>query len=210
MITRYSALASAWLAVPLAALLVAGCNGSPAGPSGPPPQTYAVPVVVAQLDPTNSMKIWPFGIAGGDHPNGHPGIDFFVVTGGDVLADSRGTVAEVTSSVYPGEMSIGVRHGDGWKSFYTGFFQSIKVAAGQSVAAGQVLATAAPFGLGSTGPASYHWGIIAEDTRQAACPADFLSPDDRARLQALLDQSSYPDKDRYPLLCNPCPPGGCR
>ena len=32
---------------------------------------------------------------------------------------------------------------------------------------------------------------------------------DRAAMQPLLDESTYVEQARFPLLCNPCPAGGC-
>ena len=193
-----------------AALSVTGCHHSDLAPSTLSLDTYSAPFRLSQVDGSGGMKVWPYGVSGGDHPNGHPGIDFFLAVGADVLADANGTVSDVSSSMYPGEKSIAVSHGDGWRSYFTGYFQDIVVVRGTSVSAGQLLGHAAPFG-GGAGAASYHWGVV-EDTRAGnpRCPADFLRPADRQVVQRMLDESNYPEKERFPLLCNPCGAGGCR
>lgn len=194
------------------ALFVAAGCGHPASPSSSPASaaaSFGLPVNLSQIDPGNSMKVWPYGVQGGDHPNGHPGLDFMLVIGADVRADQSGTISQISSSTYAGETGIDITHADGWTTYITGFFQTISVAKGQKVSQGQVIATAAPFGLGSTGSASFHWQIV-DSSKRAYCPADFLPADLRAQVQQLLDQSSYPNKDQFPALCNPCPAGGCR
>lgn len=193
----------------LAALM--SCGG-PMAPSSTPGQasfvaSYVAPVRGTQLDPASAMKVWPFGVPGGDHPAGHPGIDFFLVLGADVMADQSGTISNITESVYAGESGIDVQHNDGYTSYITGFFQQLLVTKGQKVSAGQVIATAAPFG--GSGPASFHWGIV-DNNKNVYCPADFLPADVRAAMQTWLDQSSYDNKSAYPKLCNPCPSSGCR
>jgi murein DD-endopeptidase MepM/ murein hydrolase activator NlpD len=190
---------------------LASCGG-PTAPSSTPggasfTASYVAPMRANQLDPASAMKVWPYGVPGGDHPNGHPGIDFFLVLGADVLADQSGTVSNISASVYAGEQGIDLQHSDGYTSYITGFFQQVLVTKGQKVSQGQLIAKAAPFG--GAGPASFHWGVV-DNTKAVYCPADFLPADVRATMQAWLDQSTYDNKAAYQSLCNPCPAGGCR
>lgn len=190
---------------------LAACGG-PTAPSSAPGSasftaSYVAPMRASQLDPASAMKVWPFGVPGGDHPNGHPGIDFFLQVGADVLADQSGTITNVNASFYAGEVGIDLQHGDGYTTYLTGFYQQVLVSKGQKVSQGQVIAKAAPFG--GSGPASFHWGIV-DTAKTVYCPADFLPADVRATMQAWLDQSTYDNKAAYPSLCNPCPPSGCR
>ena len=185
--------------------LAAGC-GKLLGPSSSSPAVaghdFQLPISMSQIDPSTDTAIWPYGAKGNEHPAGHPGIDFLLIPGGDVLADQSGTVSEISQNA-GGEKGVVVRHGDGWLSYYTGNFLSLSVSTGQSVTAGQLIGKAAQFG--GIGPASWHWGIADENSKQTSCPADFLDTTARAQLQALLDRSAVPGKDQTPLLCNPCP-----
>ena len=191
------------------AVTIGACGGAPTAPTDVAFSKYGLPVNLSQIDTTSSMLLWPYGVQGGDHPNGHPGIDFTLQVGADVLADQSGKVIDITNSVFAGEVGITVRHEDGWKSFFTGFFQTVIVSKGQSVSRGQVIAKVDRWN--GAGAASYHWGIAVDDKSEAvSCPGEFVSADDRAAMQRLLDNSSFPDKARYPLVCNPCPAGGCR
>ena len=192
----------------LAGLALTGCSG-PTSPSSQDFAKYNLPINLSQVDVASPLKLWPYGVQGGDHPNGHPGIDLTLVVGGDVIADQKGTVIDVATSVNPGERGITVRHGDGWKSYFTGFFQGINVTKGQSISQGQVLGRVDRFN--GNGIAAFHWGVARDDSsEQVSCPAEFVSAQSRAALQQLLDQSTYPEKARFPLLCNACPAGGCR
>jgi len=198
----------------IVALAVASACKGPAAPSTAPgaagfSPNFSAPISFAQIDQTASMTIWPFGVQAGDHPNGHPGIDFFLIVGANVLADAAGTISDISNSYYAGEVGINIRHADGYTTYITGYFESIKVTKGQAVTQGQVIATAARWGTTTTGPASFHWGIV-DASQKAYCPADFVPADVRAQMQALLDQSSFPEKPQFPLLCNACPAGGCR
>jgi hypothetical protein len=187
--------------------LLTACGGpNPTTPSGS--ENFILPVRLSQIDDSAEMKIWPYGVPGGDHPHGHPGIDFTLIVGADILADQDGKVTAVSASVYPGEIGITIRHDGGWSSYLTGFYQTVNVTEGERVVQWQVVGTIDHFGDPSA-PASIHWGIVNRD-RTAFCPADFVSSDLRAQLQQLLDQSQYLEKVQYPLLCNPCPADGCR
>lgn len=68
-------------------------------PTDPTFSKYALPISLSEIDTTSPMKLWPYGVQGGDHPSGHPGIDFVLVVGGSVLADQKGTIIDVASSV---------------------------------------------------------------------------------------------------------------
>lgn len=198
------------LALLIVGLGVCGCGG-PTSPTDLAFVRYALPINLSEIDPASPLKLWPYGVQGGSHPNGHPGIDFFLVVGGSVLADQKGMIIDVANSVSPGEIGITLRHDDGWKSYFTGYYTSVAVSKGQSVSQGQVLGRIARFGFAGDGLASFHWGIARNDSaEQVSCPVEFVSPDTRATMQKLLNESTYVEKARFPLLCNPCPAGGCR
>jgi murein DD-endopeptidase MepM/ murein hydrolase activator NlpD len=111
--------------------------------------------------------------------------------------------------VNAGEIGITLRHDDGWQSYFTGFYQSVSVSKGQSVSQGHVLGKIDRFN--GSGMAGFHWGVARDNSsEQVSCPADFVSADARSAMQQLLDQSTFPEKARFPLLCNACPAGGCR
>jgi hypothetical protein len=160
------------------------------------PETAAHPMTLP-VEYSRVKSIWPFGVKGGDHPEGHPGIDFEADTGTPILAAAAGMVTWIGNSVYPGEKSITVHNGD-YDTYYTGYFTTVKVSAGAQVIQGQTLAE---MDLWPGTKAGFpHFGVNRSGTD--LCPYDVMDDSSKAQLIELLNKSDYPEKGKYPLICN--------
>jgi len=164
------------------------------------------------------IGFWPFGVKGGEHPEGHPGFDFEARVGAPIYAVGDGSVGFVGPSGHHGGMTISIGHMTGSEpldTFYTGSITNIRVKKGSAVKQGDVIAdfdSAEPLGMPS-GISTFHFGVakqISRDRREEVCPADYFSAKAKKEVEALHRASKYQERNTFPLLCNPCPPSGCR
>lgn len=195
-----------------ALLLFFGCSAHAAEDFPAEPQ-FILPVRESDVV-FRSKGIWPFGARGGEHPDGHPGIDFDVVDGSPVLAAADGSVGFVGESGHHDYMSISIGHGPReiiFDSFYTGPLKGIQVQKGDQVKAGQTIALCTVSKEAGKGEdfATLHFGL-AKTGGKDVCPAHHLAPTALKELEALFAKAKYERQKEFPLLCNPCPPSGCR
>src|SRR5271157_118853 len=73
-----------------------------------PRPSIALPVNPAQLDYSGaSYLIWPYGVKGGDHPEGHPGIDFSWNFSGPIHAACDAIITSITpNNNHPGTFEV--------------------------------------------------------------------------------------------------------
>lgn len=169
---------------------------------------------------TKYQGIWPFGIRGGDHPNGHPGIDFETKVRAPVFAVANGKVTQAGEAEGFNEQKIVINFEDGQTKmdiWYVGPME-IEVKVGDMVKTGDTIAHARP----STQGGQDDVGFLHFETFRfmplppgAVCPAEFMSQDAKADLDELFKESKYKERAEFPLLCNKCPEGfppfgGCR
>ncbi len=179
-------------------------------------QALPSPVILKMplLRSEGSRLLWPFGVQGGGHPQGHPGIDFAANIGASVYASANGRVREVSDrsgSSAEAEKVIIIDHAQN-QGAYVGSFKNIAVSVGDFVVQGQKLAELEAF-AGSSGQYGFlHWGLSTFMTSSpaAVCPYDYLTDDGKAELTAMFTGTIYSGMAQFPLLCNPCPSGGCR
>lgn len=171
-------------------LVVLGCSGSD-GDGGD--TKMILPIQASAVS-----NIWPFGARGGDHPEGHPGIDFEAASGTPIMAAAEGSVTWIGDSVYAGEQSIMIHSEDLGDHFYTTYFQTIVVATGQHVSQGQRIADLALWPGMKVG--ALHFGLKRSNVD--VCPYDYMTDAAKAELDELLRKASYDDKSTYPLICN--------
>ena len=171
-----------------------------------------LPVLPSQVA-TQGQVIWPFGVQAGGHPNGHPGIDFQTVIGAAVLASANGKVREVSDRSVDSpekEKVIIIDHARN-QGAYVGSLINITVSVGDFVVQGQKLADLGAF-QGGLPYGFLHWGLSTFMTDQPAaiCPYNFLTAEGKADLDQMFARSTYVERSQFPLICNPCPAGGCR
>lgn len=162
--------------------------------------------------------LWPFGVRGGEHPLGHPGFDFEARVGTPILAVTDGSVGHVGPSGHHGGQTISIGHMTrlGWvDTYYTGSISQIRVKKGDRVRQGDVIATldsAEQLGM-PAGLSTFHFGVGKHGPRleiEEVCPTDYFTVQAQQALERLHRESKYAEQQAFPLLCNPCPPGGCR
>ena len=135
-------------------------------------------------------SLWPHGVHGGGHPEGHPGLDFMAADGfpGDipVFASFSATLMEVQAdSANPGSscivldsacMQINICH----------LVLAAGLKAGSAVTRGQRLGS-----VGVTaGRKTLHFGLYTGRDALPACPADYLEPD-TVRCRLGLEKGSH-------------------
>lgn len=140
--------------------------------------------------PNYTMVSSPFGYRNGIFTPGaefHKGVDLAAATGAPILATKAGTVLTAGWSDSFGNW-IHLDHGNGITSRY-GHANSLLVSAGQTVSAGQKIATVGSTGW-STGP-HLHFEIIVNGSVQN--PLDFVSDKDTVATSNPSNPSSAPE-----------------
>lgn len=170
---------------------------------------------------TKYQGLWPFGIRGGDHPHGHPGIDFEIRVGAPILAAASGEVTgtgETPGGEREQKITIDIEAGQGKITIWYVGPMEILVKEGDAVMSGQTIAHAKAskqIGAGDVGFLHFETFRIMPFPPGAICPAEFLSSEAKADLEQFFKESKYKERNEFPLLCNACPPGiypfgGCR
>lgn len=164
------------------------------------------------------LGLWPFGVRGGDHPQGHPGFDFEARVGTPILAAADGSVGYVGQSGHHQGNTISIGHMTslGWvDTIYTGSISPIKMKKGDRVKQGDVIATldsAEDLGL-PPDISTFHFGVarhVTQERIEEVCPTEYFTGEAQKELERLHQESKYQERNEFPLLCNACPPGGCR
>ena len=123
--------------------------------------------------------LWPFGVHGGPHPEGHPGVDFLLgpaPAGGSipVLASYSAEIVSITpESGIPGSSCI-VLDSACVEVNLCHVILDPTLKAGGKVVRGQTLGAVAS--LPAEGGYALHFGTYAGPEAEPACPADFLDP----------------------------------
>lgn len=170
---------------------------------------------------TKYQGIWPFGIRGGDHPNGHPGIDFETKVGAPILAVANGKVTAQGDALGGKEQRITIDVEAGQTKmtiWYVGEMEKILVKVDDMIKVGDTIAYAGASkqgGRGDTGFLHFETSRFMPFPPGAICPAEFMSKEAKADLDELFKESKYKEREEFPLLCNKCPEGfppfgGCR
>ncbi len=150
---------------------------------------------------TFGFGIWPYGVHGGGHPEGHSGWDFEYIPGAMVRAAADGVVAEITDDTeFPGPAQVDVRvqHRPGYRTHYD-LIGTIEagIAVGASVVAGQALGTS-----GDVGPFNAtHFGL--DRSTSSVCPLSYLNASGLALFDSLWQTAAYEEELVEPFPCNP-------
>ena len=173
-----------------------------------------IPVMILPIRPldsaTTGQVIWPYGVQGGGHPNGHPGIDFQTVEGASIFAAATARVYKIEDDFTDGSANKLVMLETGsYQIVYTGNLMNLTIAAGDIVVKGQKFADLGRFSP-RTSSCFMHFGMNSNSQQAAVCPYGFFTPEAQRQLDALFALTTYTEQSQFPLICNPCPTGGCR
>jgi murein DD-endopeptidase MepM/ murein hydrolase activator NlpD len=149
-----------------------------------------------------NVGIWPFCVHGGDHPEGHGGIDFELKEGTPLKAAADGVVEKIF--LEEKGYNVFITH-DG---IITGYIpvKDIKVKEGDRVKRGQVLGTA---GHDDKGVHFVHFEVNDFRKGGRVCPYGFFDDEAKKLVDEWFKDAAYPEKAREPLICNcegPIPP----
>lgn len=143
--------------------------------------------------------LWPFCVHGGDHPEGHGGIDFDLKQGVKILAACTGTIEFIEKE------ETGAEHGEGLMLSCGRFIVSyhgltnIKPKVGDTVKKGDYIADTAEM---EGGGHYIHFEINDYINQKLVCPLPYLDEEFKAKLNEMLEESRYPEKSSEPDLCN--------
>jgi hypothetical protein len=168
---------------------------------------YAAPFSIAlPIQAGDSARIaygiWPYGVHGGGHPEGHPGWDFEYAPGAMVRAAADGVVREITANTeipgLPSQFDVRVQNRPGYRTHHdlmAALEAGITVGAG--VVTGQALGTA-----GNVGPfRETHFGL--DRNAGSVCPLSYLNASSLALFNSLWQTAAYEEELVEPFPCNP-------
>lgn len=153
--------------------------------------------VMPEGDASWLVNIWPFGVHGGGHPEGHPGWDFTLTADQPVLMPADGTVYEATpsSAEDPQGVDVGIALACGLRLYFTPMRPDPSL-----VVAGKVLRRGDRLGSMAIVNGRYfvHFGLASRartpTSPTTACPAVLFDSATTALMRALVDQSSFAEK----------------
>lgn len=151
-------------------------------------QEIAMPFKIQDYYP-QKWGLWPFCVHGGDHPEGHGGIDFELKKDTPILASCDGTVEFIkaeTSGVKDHGSSLMLRC-DRIVIGYNGL-TNIQVNMGDALTKGQAFAKPAKL----QGTYYIHWEINDFYNQKLVCPLDYLDSEFRNFLKINIDKARYP------------------
>ena len=150
--------------------------------------------------------IWPFGIKGGGHPEGHPGIDFELKTRAEILAVAPGTVVSVAPNLrWSNEYTLRIRCSTPSGNIYTFWYDhlgEVFVKMGDKVEREEIIGRASL--RHDKGPRSMvHFGLIVLRyekiakglpylrIRRTVCPGPYFSREAKKQLLTIIQKSKY-------------------
>ena len=146
-----------------------------------------------------AFRLWPYGVHGGGHPEGHGGWDVEFACGTQVRAAADGTVSDVRpNDGWPGQWSVTITHRPGRSTRY-GHLENLQpgIVVGAPVTVDQVIADA-----GQTGPHCITHFAMRTGV-DATCPLPFLSTTGRAVFDSIWSAAAYNEEFCEPFACNP-------
>lgn len=158
-----------------------------------------MPFQIEDYSPVN-WGLWPFCVHGGDHPEGHGGIDIELKPDAKILSPCDGTVnyvEEITDPSYQHGEGLAITCG-GIAVSYSGISNRL-VNTGDKVTKGQQIGS--PFKL-EAGESYIHFETNNFMKELLECPLQYLDENFKNNLQQMFSQAHYPEQSSEPKLCN--------
>lgn len=165
-------------------------------------EPFAIDLPIASLADSAHVAygLWPFGVHGGGHPEGHPGWDVEFTAGAQVHAAADGTVASIEpNDGFPGQQNVTIQHRPGYATRYdhlTNLQPGIVV--GASVADGDVLGDP-----GSFAPGFHAVHFALTEFTESVCPTPALTPTAQTLFDSIWADAAYNEELTEPFPCNP-------
>ncbi len=185
-----------------------------------------MPLLASDAGSAFSLRIWPFGVHGGDaqkgghlYDGGHPGWDIEYKAGASVRAPADGTIQSVLSDSHTsGRTTIQIQHGTGSKNYRTNYtnIQSPAVTVGGTIKAGDPLGLAGS-AEGYVGPTkvTYYMTHFQLDDFTTPAPNDgrsnphsvnpepYLTPDAKILFDSIWAVTAYQQELTEPFTGHP-------
>lgn len=142
--------------------------------------------------------VWPFCVHGGDHPEGHGGIDFDLKSGTEIKAVASGKIERIEYVEGEGYNFMISHESYGLASGYTPIINhSLKV--GDQVTKDQVLGNA---GTDLKGVPFLHFEIFSFSKNSRVCPYQYFNSEAKTAFDGMFAQSNYQEESADPDVCN--------
>jgi hypothetical protein len=163
------------------------------------PFTIDMPILAGQ-GARVTFGLWPFGVHGGGHPEGHPGWDPEYAANVEVRAAADGEIVSIEDNdAGPGQKNIEILHRPGRSTVYHHVVDlEPGLAPGVTVVRGEPLGLPADFGGGHR---VIHFSV--RSSIDDVCPLGFLSASGAAIFDATWATAAYAEELTEPFPCNP-------
>jgi len=169
---------------------------------------YAAPFsIIMPILPGDAARaftgLWPFGVHGGGHPEGHRGWDVEYAAGAKARAAADGTVSDIEpNSLRPDLSRVTVEHRPGYHTVYDDLdMLEPDIVVGARVRAGDPLSTVGGFSSGSV--SHFHSTFSVRIGLDDVCPGDYLNADGRSVFDTIWPGARYMEELAEPFPCNP-------
>jgi hypothetical protein len=162
------------------------------------PFTIDLPIASLADSAQAEYRLWPFGVHGGGHPEGHAGWDFEYAAGAQVYAAAGGTVTSVEpNDDFPGQSDVTIEHRPGIETRYH-HVENLDpaIVEGAAVASGDVLGDPGDFGPGFR---VVHFALAFFSG--STCPTPYLTPAAEALFDAIWAGADYAEELTEPYPC---------
>jgi murein DD-endopeptidase MepM/ murein hydrolase activator NlpD len=166
------------------------------------PFTVDLPIAAGDQSFSN-YGIWPYGVHGGGHPEGHPGLDFEFKSGASIRAAAAGTIDRIeVNGEFAGEWNLRVAHRSAYDTRYDhAGALAVGVASGVAVVPGQALGLAGDTGSGGSHLYMTHFAV--EIGIAVQCPVPFFSAAAATLFDTIWADAAYNEELTEPFPCNP-------
>lgn len=143
--------------------------------------------------------IWPFCVHGGDHPEGHGGIDFELAPNTKIYASADGVVEYIEpKDIAPHGWGDGVHITS--EPYVVGYvcLNNITVKVGDEVKKGQFLGYACKAEKGYF----IHYEIGDVRIQKRVCPTEYMDSEFREAMNEMFSKAHYEEQSQEPDICN--------